>query len=517
MSHIFLYGAPGSGKTTIGRALAKSLDLPFSDLDDEIVTGAGRTIAEIMSDRGEEAFRELETSALEVITSLETRVIALGGGALLRDKNRKCAESVGKVIFLQTDPAVLLERLNPENGIRPLLAGDKVEKLKSLLERRRSHYDSFKLRIANESSHPDETVRKIQLLLGRFHLPRRSGGYDILIEREGLNIGGEKLEERHLTGPMAIVTDSHVGPLYAESLLGSLKRKNIRAAVITIPAGEKNKTLRTVSNLWKGFLQSGLDRKSTVIALGGGVTGDLTGFAASAFMRGMAWAVIPTSLLAMVDSSMGGKTGFDLPYGKNLVGSFHSPKLVLTDPNLLSTLPAVEFRSGLAEVVKHGVISDPILFTLCSHGERHIRDNLDEIITRAIAVKVGYISEDPFENGSRAVLNYGHTVGHAIELVSGFRLRHGEAVAIGMVVEAKAAEKISLAPRGLSNQIANTLAGLGLPIKIPQEMASEKILEAIKVDKKKRDGRIRFALPMMIGKVRTGVEIDNFKTILEEE
>ena len=517
MNHIFIYGAPVSGKTTVGKLLAESLELPFLDLDHEIEATAGRKIAEIIAGQGEETFREFETSALMDIAASEPSVIALGGGALLRETNRKCAESTGSVVFLQVDPEILLGRLEFEDGSRPLLAGDKVGKLKSLLEKRKAHYDSFKLRIATESFNPEQTSWNIQMLLGRFHLPSRSGGYDILIGRGELALAGENLVERKLAEPMAIVTDTNVGPIYAKALQNSLERKNIHPTITMFQAGEANKTLETVSNLWKEFLQAGLDRKSTIIALGGGVTGDLAGFAACTFMRGVPWVGIPTSLLAMVDSSLGGKTGFDLPYGKNLVGAFHSPRLVLVDPALLTTLPEAEFRSGLAEVVKHGVISDPVLFDLCSHGEDHVIHNLEEILRRAVAVKVCYVRDDPFEEGSRATLNYGHTVGHGIELASGFRIRHGEAVAIGMVVEARVAEHLSLSSSGLSLQIANALAGLGLPTKIPADLKHEDILEAMKVDKKRRAGKIRFALPVRIGDVRWGIEIDDMKIIFTEE
>ncbi len=353
--------------------------------------------------------------------------------------------------------------------------------------------------------------------MGEFHVPKTSGDYDVIIKKSSLNLTGELLEERNLSGSMVIVADSNVGPLYAEVLQRSLLDAGINACNIIIPAGEQNKTLETVSTLWHGFIKIGLDRTSTIIALGGGVTGDLVGFAASTFMRGISWVGIPTSLLAMVDSSMGGKTGFDLAHGKNLVGSFHSPKLVLTDPDLLSTLPQAEFRSGLGEVVKHGIIADDKLFDLCSNGEDSIKENLDEIVKRAMAVKIHFIEVDPFEKGIRAALNYGHTVGHAVELASGFHLRHGEAVAIGMVVEARIAEQLSLAEKGLSKQIAHALAGIGLPVEIPSDLPKEAIVQAMKVDKKKHAGKVLFSLPLKIGEVKTSIEIDDLNMVFMED
>jgi 3-dehydroquinate synthase len=267
--------------------------------------------------------------------------------------------------------------------------------------------------------------------------------------------------------------------------------------------------------LWKSFLENGLDRKSTVVALGGGVIGDLAGFAASTYMRGINWVAVPTTLLSMVDASLGGKTGFDLPEGKNLIGSFHPPKLVLADPRLLQTLPEGEFRSGMAEVVKHGIISDPKLFASCSRGLDWVKANLEEIVKRAMAVKIKVIEEDPYEKGIRAALNLGHTVGHAVELVSKFKLRHGEAVAIGMVAEAKYAARAGLAGAGLVEAVAETLSALGLPIHIPKELPREEIIRAMRVDKKKDSRVIRFALPVEIGRVEL-VEVSDLEAVIRE-
>jgi 3-dehydroquinate synthase len=262
-------------------------------------------------------------------------------------------------------------------------------------------------------------------------------------------------------------------------------------------------------------LAAGLDRKSTVVALGGGAIGDLAGFAASTFMRGVNWVVVPTTLLAMVDASLGGKTGFDLPEGKNLIGSFYPPKLVVADPRLLDTLPEAELISGLAEVVKHGIISDPELFLLCTRGLDWVKKNREEVVKRAVAVKIKIIEEDPYERGFRAVLNLGHTVGHAVELVSGFRLRHGEAVSIGMVAEARLAERLTVAGKGLTEAIRAPLSQLGLPVRIPKNLSQQEIIRAMKVDKKKSNGVVRFALPVEIGKVEL-VEVRDLELALEE-
>jgi 3-dehydroquinate synthetase len=241
----------------------------------------------------------------------------------------------------------------------------------------------------------------------------------------------------------------------------------------------------------------------------------MAGFAASTYMRGINWIGVPTTLLSMVDASLGGKTGFDLPQGKNLIGAFHPPKLVLADATLLLTLPERELRSGMAEVVKHGIISDPELFELCLRGLDWVKANLEEVVKRAMAVKIKVIEEDPYENGFRAALNLGHTVGHAVELVSRFELRHGEAIAIGMAVEAAYSARVGLAPQGLVEVVQDSLKALNLPIAIPQEMPREEIIRAMRVDKKKNAKMIRFALPVEIGRVEL-VDVSDLEEVIED-
>jgi shikimate kinase / 3-dehydroquinate synthase len=505
MSHIFLYGPVGAGKSTIGRILARNLHLPFVDVDSVVETEAGMPLFQIMTEQGETVARDLETAALRQIISNPESVIALGGGALLRTENRALVEANGRVAFLMADFDTLLGRLGSDTNKRPLLTGDLGEKLASLLAKRKEHYDSFPHRFdANQK--PEILAWQIQIALGRFHLSAM-GPYDVIVGQV------ENLKNFMMQNPL-IVTDEHVTKFHLEKTQSTVQALGCQPNCVIIPAGEEHKNLETVSYLWKSFLEQGLDRKSTVIALGGGVIGDLVGFAASTYMRGIHWIGIPTTLLSMVDASLGGKTGFDLPEGKNLIGSFYPPKLVLADPAFLLTLPERELRSGMAEVVKHGVISDPELFALCSRGLEWVKANLEEIVKRAMAVKVKVIEEDPYERGFRAALNLGHTVGHAVELASKFSLRHGEAISIGMVIEANYAERTGFARKGLSNEIASVLSKLGLPTSIPHQMQSEDILRAMRVDKKKNNARIRFALPVEIGKVKL-VDVSNLEAVLD--
>lgn len=533
---VFLYGPPGSGKSTIGRLLAENLALPFIDLDLQIEETNGLPIPDIFAREGELWFRQLEKAELAEVLKLEWGVVALGGGALLDHENRVWVEAAGPVLCLSASPEILHERLDSTPVERPLLADDKESgavksRLKDLLAERNIHYASFTHQVDTNVRSPEQIVWDVQTLLGAFHLRsmaisgnskqilggesvrREPLGYDVRVQDGAVDAIGSALKSRGLQGPISLVTDENVAAIYLPRALYSLEEAGYVAEPIIITPGESSKMIDSVSNMWKGFLMIGVERTSTVVALGGGVVGDLAGFAAATFLRGVPWVDVPTSLLAMADASLGGKTGADLPEGKNLVGAFHAPQLVLTDPATLVTLPQVELISGMAEVIKAGIIGDPILFAKCALGWQAIKSNWGEIIRRAMAVKIRVIEADPFESGLRAVLNFGHTIGHALELVSNFELRHGEAVAIGMVSEARIAEQIGLAESGLSDHIKNMCAQLGLPTDVPNNYSREAILKAMQVDKKRALGRIRFALPRQVGDVNFGVEVEDLSLL----
>lgn len=516
---VFLYGPSGSGKSTVGKLLAKNLNLPFIDLDVEIEARGGKPIPEIFASEGEASFREKERQTLSVILTPGEKVIALGGGALTTPESHTLAESKGEIVMLNAPPEILLERLQADTIERPLIVGNALENLSNLLAKRSDHYASFPMRVDTEGKSPDEIAWEIQVLHGKFHVngmaSAQAPGYDVRVQSGGLDHIGDMLKARNLNGPVAVVTDTNVGEQYLAQVTESLTNCGYEAHGITIQAGEEFKTLETASNLWAAFLSAKIERSSTIIGLGGGVVGDLAGFAAATFLRGVPWVAVPTSLLAMVDASLGGKTGADLPQGKNLIGAFYPPKLVLADPEGIQTLPEEEFISGMAEVIKHGIIADPKLLRNLP-GFKNL-GGLDETIRRAMAVKILVIEEDPFEKGLRAALNYGHTVGHGVELVSGFQIKHGEAVAIGMVVEARMAEQIGLAPNGLADQIAQILTSVGLPTEIPFDLDRTEIIAAMHRDKKKAAGIVRFALPAAIGNVRVGVEAANWETVISDQ
>ena len=302
----------------------------------------------------------------------------------------------------------------------------------------------------------------------------------------------------------ALITDSNVGVHHGRKVSDQFQKGQLE--VLTIPPGESNKNRETWSRLTDQMLAKGYGRDSTIIALGGGVVGDLAGFVAATFMRGIPVVQVPTSLVAMVDASIGGKTAVDTFAGKNLVGAFHPPAAVVIDPQVLATLPLRELRAGLAEVVKHGVIADEAYLREVASAapgllstRRSTSDTMLSLIVRSVEIKADIVSRDEREEGLRKTLNFGHTIGHAVELESGYSLLHGEAVAIGMALEGRLAEHIGVAQSGTADAISGALKAAELPTELPEGFDCDAVMEAMQSDKKGRLGKTRFALPLRIG------------------
>ena len=450
MSAIYLYGAPASGKTTLGAKLAARLGRPFVDLDALIVEREGRDIPSIFAGVGEAGFRARESAALRAVEERDA-VVALGGGTLLDESNRRYCESRGIVACLDApSEEELARRIGSAAGSRPL--GNRAKE-------RAPHYASFARRIA----------RTFEL------------GPSLVVVGEGIAPA--------FADGLPTVADGNVAGIYG-------LRETCGKLLAVIPSGEANKTPATVMGLWSAFARGGLGRKDAVVAVGGGVTGDLTGFAAATWMRGMDWINVPTTLLAMVDASTGGKTGCDLPEGKNLAGAFHAPKLVVIDVDYLKTLPPEVLAAGRAEMIKHEVISG-IARKPCGAAPtaREIADNL--------AVKIGIVERAPFERkGDRMLLNCGHTVAHAVETLTGYGVSHGEAVAIGCVAEARMAVERGIAAKDWPEELAARFAEAGLRTEMPGGLPEEAMRAAMKGDKKRKGDIVTFALPCGWGDVR---------------
>lgn len=327
--------------------------------------------------------------------------------------------------------------------------------------------------------------------------------YRVTIAPGVLDDLGEIVRESAPAHRYAVITDSNVAPLYGTRVHGALGGAT---CLYTIPAGEAQKTRETWAALTDSLLADGFGRDSAVIALGGGVVGDLAGFVAATYMRGVPFVQVPTTLLAMIDASIGGKTGVDTAAGKNLVGAFYQPAAVVADPAVLSTLPLAHLRAGLAEAIKHGVIADAVYFDTVIRAARDLHDAADlaqltRIVERSVAIKADVVRRDEREGGVRKTLNFGHTLGHAIELRSGYRMLHGECVAVGMVLESRIAERLGIAESGTAERVRSAVQTAGLPLQVPADFDPSQILAATRADKKARAGAVEYALPMRIGKM----------------
>ena len=348
-------------------------------------------------------------------------------------------------------------------------------------------------------------------------VPLATTPYSVLIGENLLQQAGEQSTAVVRPCRCAVITDEVVAGLHADTLVASLKQSGFEAHLITVPSGESSKSMAFASDLCDRMIELGLDRKSAVFALGGGVVGDLAGFVASIHFRGVPVIQIPTTVVAQVDSSIGGKTGVNSHLGKNLIGSFHQPCLVLADTVLLKTLPDRIFREGLAEVIKHAVIADPEMLDLLPPDRT---SNLTELIARNAAIKSGIVTQDQFEtSGKRALLNFGHTIGHAVESVAGYgTYSHGEAVSIGMIAALHLSVRLAGLPEDQSHRVQATIRKCGLPTTIPESLSTESLLATLQRDKKFDRGAIRFVLTKELGSafLSTRVTLDDLLDAIEQ-
>ncbi|MFZ5863302.1 MAG: 3-dehydroquinate synthase [Nitrospirota bacterium] len=507
--NVVLLGAMGSGKSTVGRRLAERLGLSFVDTDVLVERAARRSIAQIFKEDGEPKFRSLERRAVAAALAGRRQVIATGGGSVLDPSTRARLKRAGITIWLQASPEAAADRLQG-NGDRPLLAtGRSVDTLRRLLAQREPYYREALMHVETSGrSVEDVTSAIVARLQPASTLVSVSAGaiqYDVNIGWGTLGCIGERLRGRHRACGVAVVTNPLVGRLYTDRVTTSLRASGFRPFVARIPDGERYKTLRTAGRLYDELVRRRFERGDLVLALGGGVIGDLAGFVAATYVRGVHYVQVPTTVVAQVDSSIGGKTGVDHRHGKNLIGAFHHPIMVDADVSTLGTLPRREFIAGLAEVVKYGVIADAALF---AYLEDHVDaivggapDVLVEMVRRSAAVKADVVRQDERESGLRRILNYGHTAGHVIETLTGYSaVRHGEGVAMGMDFAARLAARLGRCDETFVRRQRTLLERFGLPAS-PPKIAPHRAMDTMRLDKKVRDGQVHFVLPRAIGSV----------------
>lgn len=503
VAHIWLVGMMGSGKSVVGRKLAKKMGVSFVDLDRKVEGRARASVSAIFRDRGEAAFRALEERELaRAASAARASVVATGGGAVLSDVNVARMHSSGRVVWLHASAATLAKRAARQGGTRPLLAGGDTKRiLAKILRTRDAHYArAADVSVETETLAPARVAGDVEAALGTpVEVIAGAGRYPIHVGNGLLSRAGALVREATGADRVVVVADAKAGRLHGETLRRSLRAAKIAFSWIPLVAGERNKHVGTVERLWRDLLRAGVDRRTPVLALGGGVLGDLAGFAAATVLRGVPLVQLPTTLVAQVDSAIGGKTGFDLPEGKNLVGAFKHPGAVIVDPAVLATLPARELRAGLAEVVKYGVIADEALFSMLEVcGARPLsKTALELLVWRCVRIKAGVVSRDPEERGERVILNFGHTAGHALEAASGYRVLHGEAVAAGMVAEAELAAELDVCRPADATRLAGLVARLGLPLALPAKGAQRFLAS----DKKRAGGVVRLPLLKGIGSV----------------
>jgi shikimate kinase/3-dehydroquinate synthase len=515
----------GAGKSSIGRRLAARLGMPFRDADTEIELAAGCTIPELFTRYGEAAFRDGERRVIRRLLAAEPLVLAFGGGAFMDPATRAAVRDEAVSVWLRCDLPTLLRRVAGRDH-RPLLnAADPAEIMRGLMEKRYPVYAEADVIVDCGDESPDATTARVLSAVNAWRRPRRlsvnpsSGSYDVVIGDGLLSRAGAYLAPIMPQKRAVVVTDETVAALHLPALKASLADTGIEASEIVVPPGEASKSLETFGGVVDSLLAARVERKTAVIALGGGVVGDLAGFAAAATLRGLPLVQMPTTLLSQVDSSVGGKTGVNTPRGKNLIGAFYQPRIVLADTATLATLPPRELRAGYAETVKAGLIGEPLFFAWCETNVARViggdREAQAEAIRRACAFKAQVVGDDEREekaSGGRALLNLGHTFGHALEAEYAYDggILHGEAVAIGIGLAFRLSTRLGHCPREDSDRVLAHLEAAGLPFEMAmlnRRFSAAGLVQHMRRDKKMQDGALKFVLARGIGQAFTATDV----------
>ena len=504
--HLFLVGPPGIGKSTVAPLLAEALGTRAFDLDAEIERRAGKAPSAIIGEDGIARFRALEAEAIARLRpSHALVVVSTGGGAVIPEPSRRRMAALGLRVGLTGSVATVARGLAATMERRGHLGLAPREHAVRVLRERQDAYADVDATFRVDGIPAHEVALAIAAWLvsarGIRIEVRASRPYPVLIRAGLLDHVGTHLADLGWRGLAAIVADPLTARRHAPAVRRSCAAAGIDARIIRVPRGERAKAVGALARLWDELGAAGIGRDGGVVALGGGTVGDLAGFAAATYLRGIRVAHVPTTLLAMVDSAIGGKTGIDLPRGKNLAGAFHQPDAVLADPAVLATLPGRELSSGLAEIAKSAFLADREAVAQVERSAPAVRRGdlgpTLAAIALAAGVKGGVVSEDEREAGLRELLNFGHTLGHAYEAGRRYRATHGEAVAIGMVFAAALAERLDLAPPSFRQRLEAVLSSCGLPIRSRLPARTWSYLGR---DKKARAGKVRWILPRAIGR-----------------
>lgn len=517
--NIIIAGFMGSGKTTIGKAIAEKLSMKFIDTDDLIEKNENLSVSEIFEKFGEKYFRNLEKEVVEDLKRVNNCVISTGGKTLLFRRNLNSLLRKGILITLIVDPEILWERLKSDRK-RPLIKGITKEDFFNLYNKRASGLENFpnKIDISNLSE-KDSAERVLRFLTGE------RGDIEVKVGEKVSKIFFKRFIFKNLEeiiaeqdGKIFLICDERVFKIYREYL------KNITSNYSFIHGKDRNKNLRNVEKIWKWLLKEKIKRDSLILSIGGGVTGDICGFVSSTILRGVTHYHIPSTILSMLDSSIGGKNGINFDSIKNAIGTISPPEKVFIDPLLLSTVPLKEISAGIVEALKAGLIGDPEILPLIEERFPLIRmidiETIEEILFRAIKVKKHIVERDPYEKNIRKFLNLGHTLAHAIESYQKYKISHGEAVGIGLIYSLKISEDLSICPTGLKERVKNILHKLGLKTSI--EGRRDALMEKIKIDKKSTEKGIDFVLlkevgkPLLMRNLSEKIMFDSLKEVIHE-